>query len=66
MTACHLFTYCRKRYLILSLPVVFVLGGCATEPVSTPSLVEAQSAYAKIRTDSRIAANDCHLGIVVA
>ncbi len=57
MTPCHFFPYYSKRYLILCLPVVFVLAGCATEPVSTPSLVKAQSAYARIKTDANISAN---------
>lgn len=57
MTPSQIFSYHGMRYLMLCLPVVFVLAGCATEPVSTPSLVRAQSAYAKIRTDSSIAAN---------
>ena len=57
MTQSHLFTYYTKRYLIRCLPAVFVLAGCATEPVSTPSLARARSAYAKIQTDSSISAN---------
>lgn len=57
MTPSRFFPYNSKSYLIICLPVAFMLAGCATEPVSTPALLQAQSAYAKIRTDSRIAAN---------
>jgi OOP family OmpA-OmpF porin len=57
MTPSNFFPYNSKSYLIFCLPVVFVLAGCATEPVSTPSLVQAQSAYAKIKTDDNISAN---------
>ncbi len=57
MTQSHLFTYYTKRYLILCLPVIFVIAGCASAPVTTESLVRARSAYAKIQTDSSISAN---------
>ena len=53
----HLSTYYTKRYLILCLPVVFIMAGCATKPVITESLVRARSAYAKIQTDPNISAN---------
>ncbi|MDD2318574.1 MAG: OmpA family protein [Geobacteraceae bacterium] len=57
MTPSVLFTYYSKRYLMLCLPVVFVLAGCATKPVATASLVQARSAYAKIQADSSISTN---------
>jgi len=57
MTQNHLFTYCTKRYLILCLPVVFVIAGCAMKPVTTESIVRARTAYAKIQTNPTISAN---------
>ncbi len=53
----HFFTYDTKRYLILSLPVVFVIAGCTSAPVTTESIERARSAYAKIQSDPNISAN---------
>ncbi len=57
MTHIRFFTYTPKRHLILCLPVVFILAGCASEPVSTESLVRARAAYAKVQSDAKISAN---------
>lgn len=57
MTQNRLFTYYTRRYLFLCLPMVFVMAGCAAEPVTTESIVRARSAYAKIQTDPKISAN---------
>ena len=57
MKQSHWFTYYNKRFFILCVPVVLVIAGCATEPVTTASLGRARSAYAKIQSDPNISAN---------
>ncbi len=57
MIRSHLFSYYVKRWFVLSVPVVLVIAGCATEPITTKSLQQARSAYAKIQADPKISAN---------
>jgi len=57
MTHSRFFTYGPKKYLILCLPVVFVIAGCTSSPVTTDSLLRARSAYAKVQSDAKITAN---------
>jgi len=57
MTQSRLFTYFTMRHLILCLPVVFVISGCAMGPVTTESIERARSAYARIQADPNISAN---------